>query len=134
MALEKPLFLQLQINMKTLPAKEKLSSIINSVEQHGIHQDNLVSELKALRELAKIEKDPLVVKLLRFTYEYLDENNCFDVEGQFEEDEEGNKYPVEGIEDKDNMLYLLSLLENSEQKINREELKDYRSSLKNLLY
>lgn len=134
MAREKPLLLHLRINMKTPSAKEKLNSIITSVEQHGIDHEELINELKALRELAKIEKDPLVVKLLRFTYEYLEEHACFDVEGQFEEDEEGNKYPVEGIEDKENMLYLLSLLKNSEQKINREELKDYRSSLKNLLY
>ena len=80
------------------------------------------------RELAKIEKDPLVIKLIRFIYEYLEENEAFDVEGQFEEDEEGNRFPVEGIEDKENLLYVLSLLQNAEQKINREELKDYRSA------
>lgn len=120
--------------MKTLAAKEKLGSIIQLVEQTGVTSDNLVEELKSLRELAKIEKDPLVVKILRFTYEYLQENEAFDVEGQFEEDEEGNRYPVEGIEDQENLLYLLSLLQNAEQKVNREELKDYRDALKSQLY
>ena len=49
------------------------------------------------------------------------------------EDEEGNEYPIE-IDEKENLLYLLSLLENAEQKLNREELKDYRDALKAELY
>jgi hypothetical protein len=55
------------------------------------------------------------------------------VQAQYEEDEEGNEYPIE-IEDKDNLLYLLNLLKNAEHKINREEIKDYRTSLKLELY
>jgi len=55
------------------------------------------------------------------------------VQAQYDEDEEGNEYPIE-IEDKDNLLYLLNLLKNAEQKINREEIKDYRTSLKLELY
>ena len=66
-------------------------------------------------------------------YEYLGENESFGVEGQFEEDEEGNEYPLE-IEEKENLLYLLSLLKNAEQKVNREELKDYRDAMKTELY
>ncbi len=49
------------------------------------------------------------------------------------EDEEGNEYPLE-IEEKENLLYLLSLLKNAEQKVNREELKDYRDAMKTELY
>jgi hypothetical protein len=70
---------------------------------------------------------------LRLTYEFLEENNAFDVEAQYEEDEEGNEYPIE-IDDKENLLYLLNLLKNAEHKINREEIKDYRTSLKMELY
>ncbi|NBO59459.1 MAG: hypothetical protein EBU82_00645 [Flavobacteriia bacterium] len=131
---KKPYFCTYCYPMKTLAAKEKLSKIIQSVEQNGVQAENLIEDLKALREIAKMEKDPLVVKLLRFTYEYLQENGAFDVEGQFEEDEEGNRFPVEGIEDQENLVYLLSLLQNAEQKVNREELKDYRDALKSELY
>jgi hypothetical protein len=63
----------------------------------------------------------------------LEENSAFDVEAQYEEDEEGNEYPIE-IDDKENLLYLLNLLKNAEHKINREEIKDYRTSLKMELY
>jgi hypothetical protein len=55
------------------------------------------------------------------------------IRDRYEEDEEGNEYPIE-IEDKDNLLYLLNLLKNAEHKINREEIKDYRTSLKLELY
>ena len=49
------------------------------------------------------------------------------------EDEEGNEYPME-IEENENLLYLLNLLKNADHKINREEMKDYRTALKAELY
>lgn len=119
--------------MKTLKGKEKLAAIIKQIEKNGIASKSLIPDLKELRALALEEKDPLVVKVLRLTYEYLEENNSFDVEGQFEEDEEGNEFPIE-VEDKENLLYLLALLLNADQKINRDEIKDYRNALKESLY
>lgn len=123
----------LHFYMKTATANKKLDEIIASVEKKGIEAPKLVSDLKSLRELALQEQDPLVVKVLRLTYEFLEENKCFDVQAQYEEDEEGNEYPID-IEDNENLLYLLNLLKNAEHKINREEIKDYRSSLKMELY
>ncbi len=123
----------IKIFMRTGLANQKLDAIISKVEQHGVSAPNLVQDLKDLRESALLEQDPLVVKVLRLTYEFLEENDAFDVEAQYEEDEEGNEYPIE-IDDKDNLLYLLNLLKNAEHKINREEIKDYRTSLKMELY
>ena len=97
------------------------------------HITGLKRDLKELRELALKEQDPLVVKVLRLTYEFLEERKAFDVQGQYEEDEDGSEYPVE-IEDKDNLLYLLDLLKKADHKINREEIKDYRTALKMELY
>jgi hypothetical protein len=120
-------------NMKTLRANQKLEQIIANIEEKGLEAPKMIDELKELREMALLEQDPLVVKSLRLTYEFLQENDCFDVEAQYEEDEEGNEYPIE-IEDKENLLYFLNLLKNAEHKINREEIKDYRSALKLELY
>ncbi|MEY3087591.1 MAG: hypothetical protein EB003_00155 [Flavobacteriia bacterium] len=120
-------------NMKTLRANQKLEQIIANVEKKGLEAPKLIEDLKELREMALLEQDPLVVKSLRLTYEFLQENECFDVEAQYEEDEEGNEYPIE-IEDKENLLYFLNLLKNADHKINREEIKDYRSALKLELY
>ena len=120
-------------SMKTLRANQKLEQIIANVEKKGLEAPQLIEDLKELREMALLEQDPLVVKVLRLTYEFIQENECFDVEAQYEEDEEGNEYPIE-IDDKENLLYILNLLKNAEHKINREEIKDYRSALKLELY
>lgn len=119
--------------MKTGLANKKLDAIIQLVEEKGIEAPSLVADLKELREVSLKEQDPLVTKVLRLTYEYLTDRNAFDVEAQFDEDEEGNEYPIE-VEDKENLLYLLDLLKSADHKINREEIKDYRTALKAELY
>lgn len=119
--------------MKIAAANKKLDAIIEKVEKKGVEADKLIDDLKELREYALKEQDPLVTKVLRLTYEFLGENNAFDVQAQYEEDEEGNEYPIE-IEDNENLLYLLNLLKNADHKINREEIKDYRTALKMELY
>lgn len=119
--------------MKLAAANKKLGEIIKKVEKDGVSASKLVDDLRELREYALKEQDPLVTKVLRLSYEYLQENQSFDVQAQYEEDEEENEYPIE-IEDKDNLLYLLTLLQNADHKINREEIKDYRTALKQELY
>lgn len=119
--------------MKIAAANTKLDEIIAKVEKKGTKAPKLIDDLKELREYALKEQDPLVTKVLRLTYEYLAENESFDVQAQYEEDEEGNEYPIE-IEGNENLLYLLNLLKNADHKINREEIKDYRTALKLILY
>lgn len=119
--------------MKLAAANKKLEAIIANVEKDGLSAKNLIDDLKELREYALKEQDPLVTKVLRLSYEFLGENKSFDVQAQYEEDEEENEYPIE-IEDVENFLYLLNLLKNADHKINREEIKDYRTALKQELY
>lgn len=119
--------------MKTASANKKLDAIVAKVEKDGTSAKGLIEDLKDLRENALKEQDPLVTKVLRLTYEFLSENDGFDVQAQYEEDEEGNEYPIE-IEGTENLLYLLNLLKNADHKINREEIKDYRTALKMELY
>ena len=119
--------------MKTAIANEKLDSILAKVEKKGAAAPKLIEDLKDLRVIALEEGDPLVVKILRLTYEFIEDKKCFNVQAQYEEDEEGNEYPIE-IEDKENLLHLLTLLKDAEHKINREEIKDYRTVIKEELY
>ncbi len=123
----------IKLLMKLAAANKKLESIIKNVEKDGVKAKNLIEDLKELRTFALKEQDPLVTKVLRLTYEYLLENKSFGVQAQYEEDEEENEYPIE-IEDNENLLYLLNLLMNADHKVNREEIKDYRSALKQELY
>ena len=119
--------------MKIAAANTKLDEIIAKVEKKGLKAPKLIEDLKELREYALKDQDPLVTKVLRLTYEYLADNESFDVQAQYDEDEEGNEYPIE-IESTENLLYLLNLLKNADHKINREEIKDYRTALKLILY
>ncbi len=61
-------------------AAKIIDSIDKTIAKDGLDNDKLIPQLKELRELARKEEDPLVVKTLRLIYEYLDENNAFDVE------------------------------------------------------
>jgi hypothetical protein len=119
--------------MKIAAANKKLDEIIAKVEKKGLKAEKLIDDLKELREFALKEQDPLVTKVLRLSYEFIGENGNFDVQAQYDEDEEGNEYPIE-IDEKENILYLLNLLKNADHKINREEIKDYRTALKLELY
>ena len=80
--------------MKTAIANKKLETIISKVEKEGIAYKGLVEDLKELREQALKEQDPLVVKVLRLSYEYLLDRNAFDVQAQYEEDEEVRELAV----------------------------------------
>ena len=95
--------------MKIAAANIKLDEIIGKVEKKGLKAAKLIDDLKELREYALKEQDPLVTKVLRLTYEYIGEKDGFDVQAQYEEDEEGNEYPIE-IDAKENLLYILNLL------------------------
>jgi hypothetical protein len=119
--------------MKSAAANKKLEEVIEKVDKNGLSESKLIDDLKSLREFALKEQDPLVTKVLRLTYEFLGEKDAYNVQALYDEDEEGNEYPIE-INDKDNLLYLLNLLKNADHKINREEIKDYRAALKLELY
>jgi hypothetical protein len=119
--------------MKLAAANKQITEIIAKVEKEGIQAKGLIDDLKALREFGLKEEDPLVTKVVRLSYEFLEKNEAFDIQAQFDEDEEGNEYPLD-IEDKDNFLYLMNLLISADHKINREEIKDYRTALKDELY
>lgn len=119
--------------MKTGKANKQIEKVIALVEKEGVLAESLIAELKELREHALKETDPLLAKVTRLTFEYLKEKKAYDVQALWEEDEEGGEFPLE-IEDKENLLNLLNLMLKSDHKINREEIKDYRTALKEELY
>lgn len=150
--------------METLRAQKKVDSIISDVNKNGIIAENMIKDLKELREIALLEKDPLVVKTLRLLYSYIEDEGSFNLnlleeeeidesdlvdevatvseteeneteekEEKEEEEEEEEIYEfsiVEEFEEKrENFLYLLGLLKESENEYNRVELKKLRSYL-----
>lgn len=83
------------------------------------------NSLKALREMAKEEGDPAVIKILRLAYEHIDEKGDFNIGFSSDQNEEGEE--EEGlISDLD---YLLTLVQRSEREKSREEIKEMKKVL-----
>ncbi|WP_024769447.1 MULTISPECIES: hypothetical protein [Aquimarina] len=118
--------------MENKKAIKLIDKILVDLEKTGINTDALIGDLKELRTYALEEQIPLVVKVLRFTYEHIEENNSFlipipDDEPIDEDTEitnnEGTKDPVESLK------YLVSLTKSLKNRTNISDLKEYRDAL-----
>lgn len=115
--------------MKASEANELIEKIQKTLKKE-LDVDKVVKMLKDLRPFALEEEDPLVTKVIRLSYEHIAENESFQFMSGAEEDEEGEIIEVEPGEDHENLSYLLELLKRSDNKINREEIKEFRTALK----
>lgn len=116
--------------MKDAKAKDIIQNIIKEVESNGLSGETLVSQLQELRTFAQKDQDPLSIKVIRLAYQYLEENEAFDLIVTEEEyvDDEGNVIQPETPEmsDEENLINFVSLLKNTENEYNREDLQAYR--------
>lgn len=105
------------------PANSNLfDAILKEANKKNPDTDKLVKLLMELREVAKANNDPLVVKLLRMVAEYLQANESFEIGDRFEE-------PLP--DDESNLAYFIQLVADSENKFNREELQEFKAVLMN---
>lgn len=110
--------------MKEKVTIKKMNAIKEAVKKNSLDNEQLIAELQELRELVKDQDpDPLVVKSLRLTYEYLEMNGKFNIQFLDEEDDLGMS----------DFEYLLELIGNAENESNREELREYVTAIKPLL-
>ena len=116
--------------MKDAKAKDIIQNIIKEVESNGVTGETLVSQLQELRTFAQKDQDPLTIKVIRLAYQYIEENEAFDLIVTEEEyvDDEGNVIQPETPEmtDEENLINFVSLLKNTENEYNREDLQAYR--------
>lgn len=116
--------------MKFPQAKEIIQNIISEVEANGVGGETIVEQLQELRTYAQKTSDPLAIKVIRLAYQYLEENEAFDLIVTEEEyvDDEGNVIQPETPEmtDEENLINFVSLLKNTENEYNREDLQAYR--------
>ena len=119
--------------MKSVKANKQLENLISKINKE-FNVEEIIKELKEIREVALEENDPLLVRVFRQTYEYLAENEAFDItmEKEFFEDEEGEEEErlMEPGTNEENLTYLLNLIIKSENKFNREEIKEMRTWFK----
>ncbi|AJR03529.1 hypothetical protein [Siansivirga zeaxanthinifaciens] len=116
--------------MENKNAIKLVDKILVNLDESGINTDVLIDDIKQLRTYALEEQIPLVVKVLRLTYEHIEENDSFlipipnDEDSDFDDEEED----IIGVE---SLKYLLSLTKNLKNKTNISDLKAYRNLLNN---
>ena len=118
--------------MENKKANKLIDKILKNLDETGINTNTLIDDIKELRAYALEEQVPLLVKVLRYTYEHIEENNTFlipilsdepiDDDISMEENEDSS--PV------DNLKYLIALTKNLNNKGNVSDLKEYRDILK----
>ncbi|WOD44235.1 hypothetical protein [Hwangdonia lutea] len=120
-------------NYKPLENKNAIlliDKILKNLDETGFDTVTLIDDIKALRTFALEEQIPLVVKVLRLSYEHIEANNSFYIpipnDDPIEEEvavETTDATPVESFK------YLISLIRNLNNKSNIADLKEYRDLL-----
>ncbi|WP_417887901.1 hypothetical protein [Zunongwangia sp.] len=98
--------------------------------RNGIILNTLVEDLKDLRKLVVEENIPLLAKVIRLTFEHLEEYQSFNVpipdDDPIEDDLENEEVRVEEeITGQESLDYMLSLMVDHQNKVNELELRDY---------
>jgi len=104
--------------MKNSKANELIEKIIKDIEKNSVNVETIVPLLKELREMAKLEQDPLITRSLRLVYEHLEAKGGW--EFQTLEDSE---------EVEENLTYLMSLYSKSDNKYNRDEIREIANNM-----
>ena len=118
--------------MENKKALKLIDKIITDIEGSGINTDTLIEDLKSLREFALAQQVPLAVKVLRLTYEHIQENNSFLIPIPDDDPIEENEIAVEkdtDVNPSESLIYLISLLKDLKNKMNLMDLSDYRDAL-----
>ncbi len=122
--------------MENQKAQKLLNKIQRDLLRNGIVTNTLVEDLKDLRPYAVEEKNPLLAKVIRLTYEHVETYGTFDipipqdepVEG-FEEEEETEEIKENEVDPQESLDYLLSLMAEPNNKVNALELREYSNAL-----
>jgi hypothetical protein len=104
--------------MKNSKANELIDKILKDIEKNSVNVATIVPMLKELRDMAKTEDDPLITRSIRLVYEHLEANGGW--EFQTLEDSE---------EVEENLTYLISLYAKSDNKYNRDEIREIANNM-----
>ncbi len=106
--------------------------MIDDVQNNGIITNTAVKDLKSLRPFAVEEEKPLLAKIIRLTFEHIEEYETFAIDIPEEEPIEGHEEELEQrepAEPAESLLYLLNLLAEPDNKSNRLDLRSYANAL-----
>lgn len=117
--------------LENIKAIKLIEKILEDLEKNGITTDTLIEDLKKLREYALEEQIPLVVKVLRYTYEHIEENSSFLIPIPDDEpvEEDSDVKDSTAVEPVESLKYMISLMKSLKNKMNVYDLKEYRDAL-----
>lgn len=104
------------------------------LDRNGLIINTVVEDLKKLRPFAIEEEDPTLTKVIRLTYEHIEENKGFEIPIPEDEpiDEDHELEVKEEITDEDkieSLKYLLTIMKDAHKKVFRMDLMEYRDAL-----
>lgn len=119
--------------MENSKAIKLIDKIIVDLDNTGINTDSLIENIKELRTFALEQQVPLVVKVLRLTYEHIEATESFLIPMPNDEAIEDEELEVVETSEEHNPLeslkYVISLTRNLNNKSNIADLKEYRDQL-----
>lgn len=117
--------------MENPRAQKLLNKIQRDLMRNGIIINTLIEDLKELRPYAVEENNPLLAKVIRLTFEHLETYQTFDIAIPEDEPLEGFEENQEekAIDPQESLDYLLSLMTESDNKLNALELREYSNAL-----
>lgn len=111
--------------MKHEKAPKLIDKIIAEADNNGIIVDNLIEDLMLLRTYAVEEKNPVVAKALRLAVEHLEDNEAFIIPMPMDEPIDGETDKTQLIVGTESFIYLMTLIKQSLNKLNKEEIREY---------
>jgi hypothetical protein len=126
--------------MESLEGNKLIVKLQKDLAKNGLKKlDEIVADLKELRPFALEEKDPTLTKVIRLTYEHIEDNKTFDIplppeeEIEAEEGEEAQMIlsKIETDQDRiESLAYLFSLMLDRKNSSNIQDMFEYRDALK----
>lgn len=123
--------------MESKKAQKIIDKILSDLNHAGIIINTLIDDLKELRPYAIQEEIPLLVKVIRYTYEHLEAYGTFSIpipeDEPIEDDEDVETFATEEETEYnpvDSLSYLVALFKDAKNnKINIADLRSYANAL-----
>ncbi|MEP3836249.1 MAG: hypothetical protein ABJM36_01315 [Algibacter sp.] len=119
--------------MENKKAIKLIDTILKNLDKTGINTDTLIDDIKELRTYALEEQIPLVVKVLRLTYEHIQATESFMIPMPDDEpiEEDAEVEATDEVAPVESLKYVIALMKNLNNKGNIADLKEYRDLLNN---
>ena len=117
--------------MKNPKAQKLIDKIQRDLLRNGLIVNTIVEDLKQLRPFAIEEENPLLAKVIRLTFEHIEENDSFEIPIPDDEplDDEQEEVTETESSPQESLDYLLSLMHDTSIKNNVIDLREYSRAL-----